>query len=129
VVEQIVREVADDVPVEADQLPVVFVLGVDGTLDIEVQAGVAAALVDEVDVRFVDERVEAIDEAADDLAVREGGVMVVVEEIPPEGRTFDLEVDRYTTADDRERLVVSFQWRSEQWTVTSTTVVPPVVTD
>jgi hypothetical protein len=129
VVEQIVREVADDVPVEGDALPVVFVLGIDGTIGIEVQAGVAAALVDEVDVRFADERVEAIDETTDDLAVREGGVLVVVEEIPPEGRTFDLEVDRYTAADDRERLVVSFQWRSEHWTITSTTVVPPAVTD
>lgn len=129
VVERIVRDVADDVAVVDDALPIVFVTGIDGTIDIDVQAGVAAALVDEVDVRFADERLEAIDETTEELAVREGGVLVVIDEIPPAGRTFDLEVDRYTTVDDRDRLVVSFQWRAEQWTVTSTTVVPPVVTD
>jgi hypothetical protein len=125
VIEQIVREVAVEVPSEAERLPVVFVVGVDGTIGIDVQAGVAERLVDEVDVRFADERSEAIDESSDDLPVREGGVLVVLDDIPSEGRTFEMEFNRYRTAEDRERLMVSFQWRSEQWTVTSTTVLPP----
>ncbi|CAN5570030.1 hypothetical protein BH23ACT3_BH23ACT3_09970 [soil metagenome] len=127
VVTEIVRLVAADVPVEGEQLPVVFVVGPDGTIGIEVQAGVAEALVDEVDVRFADERGEAIDDTTDDLAVREGGALVVIDEVPSEGRTFEVEAGRYRTAQDRDRLVMSFQWRSEQWTVTSTTVVLPVV--
>jgi hypothetical protein len=127
VVTEIVRAVADDVPVDDERLPVVFVVGPDGTIDIEVQAGVAEALVDEVDVRFADERSEAIDESTEDLVVREGGALVVLDEVPPEGRTFDVEAIRYFAAEDRDRLVMSFRWRAEQWTVTSTTVVPPVI--
>lgn len=124
---EIVRALADDVPVEADQLPVVFVVGDEGTVDIEVQAGAAAALVDEVDVRFVDERVEAFDEGLEGSPVRESGVLAVVGPVPEERRFIEVEVYRYVAAEERELLVVSLRWDSPDWTVVSTSIVPPVI--
>lgn len=118
VLEEIVRELTGE-PLEPDELPVTFVMGVDGTIGIEVQAAVAAALVEEIDVRFADERVEAIDEGDDDRPVRDGGVLLVVQDIPVEGENIDVQVDRYETFDDGRRMVVSLQFVEPDWVVTS----------
>ncbi len=119
VVEQIVRELADE-SAEPEDLPVVYVVGADGTISIEVQAGVAAALVEEIDVRFADERIEAIDESVDERPVRGDGVLLVVQDIPVEGEAIDVPVDRYVTFDDGQRMVVSLEFVDPDWVVTST---------
>lgn len=129
IVEQVVRSVVDAEPVDPEQpdaVPIAYVIGVEGTISIEVQASVAASLVDEIDVRFADERSEAFDES-EEQRVRDGGVLIVVGEIPPEGRTVDLEVDRYVAAEDRHRIVMSLRFRSPDWSVTSTTIPPPII--
>jgi hypothetical protein len=128
VIEQLIREIVGDEPVEPETGPVVYVLGVDGTISIEVQASVAASLVDDIDVRFADERSEAIVEVSDEQVVRDDGILLVIGDIPEEGRTIDVEVERYRSLDDRDRVVVSLRWRDPEWTVTST-LVPPAVID
>lgn len=127
VVEQVVRSVVATVPVDDEAIPVAYVLGADGTMAIEVQAAVAAALVDEVDVRFADERSQAIDDSTDALAVRDDGVLVVVGTIPAQGRVIDVEAERYLSADDYDRLVLSLRFSDPDWAVTSTSVAPPLI--
>ena len=117
VVEQIVRELAGE-PVEPEALPTVYVTGIEGTIAIEVQAGVAAALVDEIDVRFADERLEAIDEGLERRPVRDGGVLLVVHRVPEEGRRIDVRVDRYETFDLGRRLLTSLRYSEPDWIVT-----------
>lgn len=129
VVVQLVRLVAQDAPVDPelpDALPLVFVVGYDGTLAIEVQASVVATLVDEIDVRFVDERAEAIDDSTEDRPVREGGLLAAIGPIPAERRAVDVEVERYVHAQDVERFVATLVWRDSNWAVTTTTPIPVV---
>jgi hypothetical protein len=120
VVEQVVRATVrldTDEPVVA---PVVYAVGVEGTIPIEVQAAVAAALVDDYDLRFADERAEAIDAGTEDEAVRDGGVLLVIGNVPSQGRSIDVEVERYESLRDVERLAVSLRWRDPTWVVTAT---------
>lgn len=124
VVEQVVRELAGRPP-EPDALPVVFVMGVDGTIGIEVQAAVAAGLVDEVDVRFADERSEAIDEGDEARPVRDDGVLLVVHDVPVEGQEIEVQVDRYEAFEDGRRMVVSLQFVEPEWVVTGSTELEP----
>lgn len=124
VVEQVVRQLAGE-PVEPEVLPTVFVTGSEGTIPIEVQAGVAAALVDEIDVRFTDERLEAIDEGLESRPVREGGVLLVLHRIPEQGRRIDVRVDRYETFDLGRRLMVSLRYADPDWIVTETVEFEP----
>jgi hypothetical protein len=108
----------------ADDVPVVFVVrGDGGEISIDVQAAVAAAMVDEVDVRFADDRVETVDESADDVPVRDDGVLLAVGAVPDEGTTIDVPVERYLSESDRRLLVVTVRWVDPDWTVTSTAVV------
>lgn len=118
VIEQVVRELAPE-PVEPDVLPVVYVVGVDGTIGIEVQASVAAALVDEIDIRFADERAEAIDETVDERPVRDDGVLLVVQDVPVEGEEIEVQVNRYVAFEEEERMVVSLEYDDPEWDVTS----------
>ncbi len=125
--EEVIRVIVDDLPddpEDPDAVPVAFVMGIDGTLSIDVQASVAAGLVDDVDVRFADERAEAIDDS-DEQAVREGGILLIVGDIDEEGSEVDVEVERYVTFEERDRVIVSLRFRDPDWTVTST-VVPAV---
>ena len=116
-------------PADPDVLPVVYVIGV-GEDDIaaDIQADVAAELKDEVDVRFADARAEAVLADEDEVPVRDHGVLVAVGALAPEsddgrrrrgGRGLPL----------GGRLVQPGRSRSagasSQWTVTSTSVVPP----
>ncbi|MEX2626643.1 MAG: hypothetical protein WD225_07145 [Ilumatobacteraceae bacterium] len=121
VIEQVIRELAGepDESDESDDVPVVYVVGVDGTIGIEVQASVAAALVDHIDVRFVDERVEAIDETVDGRPVRDDGVLLVIQDVPVEGEEIEVQVDRYVAFEDEERMVVSLEYDDPEWDVTS----------
>jgi hypothetical protein len=78
------------------KLPVVYVAAADGTtIDVGVQASVAAATVDIADVRFADESSEAFDSDIDDEPVIDQGVMLLVGAIPEPARTIDVELVRY----------------------------------
>jgi hypothetical protein len=81
-----------------EQLPVIYVVAADGeTIDVGVQADVAAATVDVADVRFADESAEAFHDAVDGEAVIADGVMLLVGALPDPAPTIDVELLRYLT--------------------------------
>jgi len=108
-----------------DELPVVYVepLG-DEDIGATVQADTARELRETADVRFADERSEALDEDEPGMPVRDDGILVAIGDIPEEGDPVDVEVETYRSEDDRSTAVFSFALRSSAWTVTSTSVVP-----
>jgi hypothetical protein len=79
-----------------EQLPVIYVVAADGeTIDVGVQADVAAATVDVADVRFADESAEAFDDGVDSQPVIADGVMLLVGALPEPAPTIDVELLRY----------------------------------
>jgi hypothetical protein len=127
VVEQVIRSIVEDEPTEPDVMPVVYVVGGETSISIDVQASVAASLVNEMDIRFADERAEAIDESLEQAPVRDAGVLLVIGKVPNEGRRIDVLTERYRAVDDVDNVVVSLRWREPEWSVTSTTVLPPLI--
>lgn len=119
-----IREVVADVP-SADidpPLPVVYLVGA-GEVEFAatVQADVAEDLQDEVDVRFADDRDEAIDLDAADAPVRDDGVLLMVEEIPDDGDTIEVSIEVYRSDRDQPGTVVfSMTEDDERWSVTAT---------
>lgn len=85
-------------PVE-DGRPVVYVMSADGsTIDAGVQAEVARNTVDDIDVRFADERDQAIDDSDETGTVRDGGVLLMVASPPDAAPTMVVDVDLYRDA-------------------------------
>jgi hypothetical protein len=104
-------QVSDQEPVLDDAgevvVPVVFVAADDGsTIDVGVQAEVAEATADWVNVRFADQPSETFDESVEGQPVREDGVMLLVGPLPEAAPTIELSVVRYVAADDSESLLV-----------------------
>ena len=110
---------------DGDHRPVVFVTVTAETKPIvlEVQAAVLTALVDKVTVRFVDADVEAIDAASADRAVTTG-VLLRVGAVPTSGDRFEMEVERYRSVADRERVTLSVVSGPGGWTATVTSTGP-----
>lgn len=80
------------------QLPVIYVVAADGeTIDVGVQADVAAATVDIADVRFADESTEAFHDGVDGEPVIADGVMLLVGALPDPAPTINVELLRYLT--------------------------------
>lgn len=125
----LVDEVVDeDVPPASieDDLPVIYVVPAgDSEIDATVQAEVAAELRDQADVRFADERSEAVLEDEDGMPVRDDGTLVAIGEVPAEGDPIDVELEVYRSAADSSRVMATLAPRSSQWAVTSTSVLPP----
>jgi hypothetical protein len=83
--------------------PVIFVVPDGGaTIDVGVQADVAAATVDWATVRFADDVTETFDPAIEGEPVRDNGSMLVIGPIPEPARSIELDVVRYTSVDDAE---------------------------
>jgi hypothetical protein len=118
--------VADHVPTSTDdELPVVYVVPVGASeIDATVQAEVAGELRDLADVRFADERSEAVEEDEDGMPVRDDGTLVAIGEVPTEGEPINVEIEVYRSAEDSSHFVFTFASRSSQWVVTSTSVLP-----
>jgi hypothetical protein len=118
--------IAEQVPTSTDdELPVVYVVSVgESEIDATVQADVAGELRDLADVRFADERSEAVEEDEDGMPVRDDGTLVAIEEVPAEGEPIEVEVEVYRSAEDSSHFVFTFAPRSSQWVVTSTSVLP-----
>jgi hypothetical protein len=108
-----------------DDLPVVYVepLGED-QIDAAVQADTAAELRETADVRFADERSEAVEEDEPGMPVRDDGILVAIGDVPEEGDPVDVEVETYRSEDDWSTRLFTFSLRPSGWTVTSTSVVP-----
>ena len=109
-----------------DELPVVYVAPVgESDIDATVQAEVAGELREQADVRFADDRSEAILEDEDGMPVRDEGTLIAIGEVPDAGDPIDVEVEVYRSAEDSSKMVFTFAARSSRWAVTSTSVLGP----
>jgi hypothetical protein len=111
-------------PEPGDALPVVYIVGVGEKIAAKVQAEVAAALDDDAQVRFADERSEAVLEDEDHAPVRDEGVLLAVGPVAPDKDPVHVDVEVYRSAEDSSKRVVTVGMVSSQWTVTSESVVP-----
>ncbi len=86
-----------------EQLPVIFVVAVDGaTIDVGVQADVTAATIDWATVRFADQVADTFDPDLDGEPVRNDGAMLLIGPIPDPANPIELELVRYYAVDDGE---------------------------
>ena len=124
VIEAVVRSVAGDSVDDPETTPVVYVVAADGrTIPIDVQATVAEALVDDVDLRFADDRAETVDDGEDGVPVRDEGTLVAIGEVPESGTVIDVPVERYVSESDNEIMVMTLRFADPDWSVTSTASV------
>ena len=85
------------------QLPVIFVVADDGaTIDVGVQADVAADTVDWATVRFADDVSDTFDPSLDGEPVRDDGVLLLIGPMPEPARSVELDLVRYTSVDGGE---------------------------
>ncbi len=109
---------------DPEVLPVVYAVGSQGTMEIEIQAAVAGSLVDLVDLRFADDPAEAFEEIDGELQIREGGILLVIGTVPPasdpgaDSDEVEVSVTRHLSAEFSEDLVVSVIHRGLEWVVT-----------
>ena len=110
---------------ESDHLPVVYVVSVgEEPLSAGIQADVVAVLRDEIDVRFSDDRGEAIDGTAPTEPVKDGGVLVVLGAVPKLGNPVQVPVEVYIARHEHLKLVFTFAPSGDDWDVTQTSEVP-----
>lgn len=100
-------QAAEQEPVVNDdgttRLPVIYIVAADGeTIDVGVQASVAAATVDLATVRFADDVSDAFDADLDDEMVRDSGTLLLVAGMPPNGATITVDLVRYLAAERHE---------------------------
>jgi hypothetical protein len=101
---------------EGDQVPV-FVQSLGPEIGLQVQIELVARFEDEgYQLRFIDERTEAVDEADPDLPVRAETVLVGLGPIP-EGTQVDVRAEVYHDIDDIEAYRVSLARWAGTWTL------------
>ena len=89
------------------QIPVIFVVPGDGaTIDVGIQASVAAATDGWANVRFADDVADAFDPDLEGEPVRDDGAMLLLGPIPEPAPTVEVDLARYTAVDDVEILQV-----------------------
>jgi hypothetical protein len=115
-----------ELPTELEVLPVVYAVGVQGTIDIGVQASVAASLLEACDLRFADDPAEAFEEIDGELHVREGAVLLVIGTVPTQGDELEVAVTRQTSFQDKQELMVTVVLEDLEWHVTEVTTVERV---
>lgn len=85
------------------QLPVIFVVADDGaTIDVGVQADVAASTVDWATVRFADDVADTFDPDLDGEPVRDDGVLLLLGPMAEPARSVEVDLVRYAAADSGE---------------------------
>ena len=90
-----------------EQLPVIFVVAEPGsTVDVGVQADVAAATVDWATVRFADDVADTFDPDLEGEPVRDDGVMLLIGPMPDPARTVELGLVRYVAVGDGEAITL-----------------------
>lgn len=112
----------------ADPLPVVYVVPLDGAIDIEAQAVVIGALADSHDVRFVDELVAAIDIEQPGHPPRDDAIVIAlgpIAETPP----YQVRLERYHTEADIDAALLTLDYRTGRWVVRATEPVPAEALD
>ena len=112
-------------PADPEALPVVYVVAVGETaIPAAVQAEVAVLLREERDVRFADERAQAIHADLAAAPVRDDGTLVAIGEVPADSESIDVEVEIYRSDDDWSKAVMTVAEDSSQWSVTSSSALP-----
>ena len=117
-----IRDVLADQPPpkDPDVMPVVYVVAVgEATIPADIQAEVAVELDGDADIRFADERSEAVLEDEDHTPVRNHGVLLAIGEVPPEEDPIRMDVEIYRSDEDWSTVELTIARRSSQWTVTS----------
>jgi len=83
--------------------PVIFIVAdVGATIDVRVQADVAAATADWATVRFADDIADTFNPALDGEPVRDDGVMLLVGPMPDPAQSVEVALVRYRSVDDAE---------------------------
>jgi hypothetical protein len=122
-----IRDVVAGQPVPTDTegyTPVVFVVGVgENGIDAGVQAEVATALRDDIDVRFADAREEPIDSGEEDEPVRDGGVLLLVSDVPESGNPVEMTVEIYRSLSDWTKAIFTITVGADTSSVTATSLV------
>ena len=109
----LVNWAAGEMPPEVDETgdvepPVVYVATESGgRLDAGLQASVVEDTTETATVRFADDRSEAIDDTSELMPVHDGGVMLVIGDLPDPARTLTVDVEWYRSIDDTSSLVVT----------------------
>jgi hypothetical protein len=98
--------------------PVYVVAARGHELGIEVQAEVVEH-VDDVTVRFVDGRDEAIEESNDDAPVLDDGLLITLGKLQGTGNRRTVLVDTYVRAGNEDRYEVTLERREGRWVVTA----------
>lgn len=97
-VDQLEPVVDDAGNVEA---PVIYLAsGSGGTIDVRVQADVVTDIDDAAVIRFVDDARDARDEGFEDEPVKDDGVLIVLDDFPPDQATVEARIVRYRSIDD-----------------------------
>jgi hypothetical protein len=103
----------------AVQLPVIYIVSADGeTIDVGVQADVAASTVDIATVRFADDSGDSFDADLDDDPVRDDGVMLLVGAMPQPAPTVTVDLRRYVGADESEPFQLEIAKNADSETTT-----------
>lgn len=130
VVEAVVLDVAKGVPADADDpdaLPVVYVVSAsDEPFSAQVQAAVASAVKDVVDVRFADARAESVDDDQPGRPVRDGGAMVAIGPLVADTAPMVIEVEVYRTEGQFSRRALTFGRTGDDWSQSESSLLEEV---
>jgi hypothetical protein len=93
-------------------------------IDLEVQADIVAELHELATIRFVDHRVEAIDDSKPNRPVKDNGVLITLGKIPSAARTVTVNAGRYLNATNAIAYRVTVKHTETHWKPIATTTVP-----
>jgi len=91
---------------------------------LEVQADIVEELHELATIRFVDQRVEAIDDSSPNRPVNDNGILITLGKIPSGASTVTVKAGRYFNATDTVAYRVTLKRTNAQWKPIATTSVP-----
>jgi hypothetical protein len=93
-------------------------------ISLEVQADIVAELHELATIRFVDHRVEAIDDSNPNRPVKNNGVLITLGKIPSGANTVTVNASRYVNATNTIAYRVNLKRTKTQWKPIATTRFP-----
>lgn len=116
----------DPPPDDADDRTVVFVVPLDGGVDIDTQAALIERFADAYDLRFVDDLTAAVQTDDPERAPRDDGIVLGVGTIASEAPHL-VRLERYRSADEVEAHLLTLELDDDGWVVATTDPVPAEV--
>jgi hypothetical protein len=103
----------------------VFVVAADerSPIPLEVQADIVEELHEFATIRFVDQRVEAIDDSSPNRPVKDNGILITLGKIPSGANTVTVNASRYLNATNTIAYRVTLKRTKTQWNPIRTTSV------